>query len=162
MYILCVLCDFPTDANMCRKCSENCLKCTSYSICTECKPDIRWNKFSDDAWINCSVNTASSLPAAENTDSPCAHILCSIITITKGYNIFNSVFKRTQALSFPFHTQLENKHVSSFLFCNILTWNISNSPYCWVRSFQNAVFTDSVHQVLVVVCCRLGNWAVWR
>uniref|UniRef100_A0A4W6C5K8 Proprotein convertase subtilisin/kexin type 5a n=1 Tax=Lates calcarifer TaxID=8187 RepID=A0A4W6C5K8_LATCA len=26
-------------ANMCRKCSENCLKCTSYSICTECKPD---------------------------------------------------------------------------------------------------------------------------
>ncbi|XP_036973955.1 proprotein convertase subtilisin/kexin type 5 isoform X3 [Acanthopagrus latus] len=27
------------DANMCRKCSENCLKCTSYSICTECKPD---------------------------------------------------------------------------------------------------------------------------
>uniref|UniRef100_A0A3Q4MDZ7 Proprotein convertase subtilisin/kexin type 5-like n=1 Tax=Neolamprologus brichardi TaxID=32507 RepID=A0A3Q4MDZ7_NEOBR len=26
------------DANMCRKCSENCLKCTSYSICTECKP----------------------------------------------------------------------------------------------------------------------------
>ncbi|XP_045923579.1 proprotein convertase subtilisin/kexin type 5-like [Micropterus dolomieu] len=28
------------DANMCRKCSENCLKCTSYSICTECKPDI--------------------------------------------------------------------------------------------------------------------------
>ncbi|XP_036973954.1 proprotein convertase subtilisin/kexin type 5 isoform X2 [Acanthopagrus latus] len=29
------------DANMCRKCSENCLKCTSYSICTECKPDTR-------------------------------------------------------------------------------------------------------------------------
>ncbi|KAM4528249.1 proprotein convertase subtilisin/kexin type 5 [Odontesthes bonariensis] len=27
------------DTNMCRKCSENCLKCTSYSICTECKPD---------------------------------------------------------------------------------------------------------------------------
>ncbi|XP_047425540.1 proprotein convertase subtilisin/kexin type 5 isoform X2 [Mugil cephalus] len=27
------------DANMCRKCSENCLKCTSFSICTECKPD---------------------------------------------------------------------------------------------------------------------------
>uniref|UniRef100_A0A3B4X2F5 SPC3 n=1 Tax=Seriola lalandi dorsalis TaxID=1841481 RepID=A0A3B4X2F5_SERLL len=27
------------DANMCRKCSENCLKCSSYSICTECKPD---------------------------------------------------------------------------------------------------------------------------
>uniref|UniRef100_A0A673CDE4 Proprotein convertase subtilisin/kexin type 5a n=1 Tax=Sphaeramia orbicularis TaxID=375764 RepID=A0A673CDE4_9TELE len=27
------------DANMCRMCSENCLKCTSYSICTECKPD---------------------------------------------------------------------------------------------------------------------------
>ncbi|XP_071751056.2 proprotein convertase subtilisin/kexin type 5 [Centroberyx gerrardi] len=26
------------DANTCRKCSENCLKCTSYSICTECKP----------------------------------------------------------------------------------------------------------------------------
>ncbi|XP_068561703.1 proprotein convertase subtilisin/kexin type 5 [Cebidichthys violaceus] len=27
------------DANMCRKCSESCSKCTSYSICTECKPD---------------------------------------------------------------------------------------------------------------------------
>ncbi|XP_078812274.1 proprotein convertase subtilisin/kexin type 5 isoform X2 [Oryzias latipes] len=27
------------DANVCRKCSENCLKCTSYSICTECKHD---------------------------------------------------------------------------------------------------------------------------
>ncbi|XP_034048082.1 proprotein convertase subtilisin/kexin type 5 [Thalassophryne amazonica] len=27
------------DANICRKCTENCLKCTSYSICTECKPD---------------------------------------------------------------------------------------------------------------------------
>ncbi|XP_067430805.1 proprotein convertase subtilisin/kexin type 5 [Thunnus thynnus] len=27
------------DTNMCRKCSENCLKCTSYSICTECKAD---------------------------------------------------------------------------------------------------------------------------
>ncbi|XP_029024628.1 proprotein convertase subtilisin/kexin type 5 [Betta splendens] len=27
------------DANMCRKCSENCLKCTSNSICTECKQD---------------------------------------------------------------------------------------------------------------------------
>ncbi|KAM7368833.1 hypothetical protein PAMP_013140 [Pampus punctatissimus] len=27
------------DTNMCRKCSENCLKCTSYSVCTECKPD---------------------------------------------------------------------------------------------------------------------------
>uniref|UniRef100_A0A8C3AXM3 Proprotein convertase subtilisin/kexin type 5a n=1 Tax=Cyclopterus lumpus TaxID=8103 RepID=A0A8C3AXM3_CYCLU len=27
------------DANMCRKCSENCLKCTSHSICKECKPD---------------------------------------------------------------------------------------------------------------------------
>ncbi|XP_028273367.1 proprotein convertase subtilisin/kexin type 5 [Parambassis ranga] len=27
------------DANMCRKCSENCLKCTSFSICTECKAD---------------------------------------------------------------------------------------------------------------------------
>ncbi|XP_076014522.1 proprotein convertase subtilisin/kexin type 5 [Genypterus blacodes] len=27
------------DANMCRKCSENCLKCASYSICTQCKPD---------------------------------------------------------------------------------------------------------------------------
>ncbi|KAM4634072.1 proprotein convertase subtilisin/kexin type 5 [Polymixia lowei] len=26
------------DANTCRKCSENCLKCTSSSICTECKP----------------------------------------------------------------------------------------------------------------------------
>ncbi|XP_056146386.1 proprotein convertase subtilisin/kexin type 5-like [Lampris incognitus] len=26
------------DGNMCRKCSENCLKCTSSSICTECKP----------------------------------------------------------------------------------------------------------------------------
>uniref|UniRef100_A0A3Q4AME9 SPC3 n=1 Tax=Mola mola TaxID=94237 RepID=A0A3Q4AME9_MOLML len=26
------------EANMCRKCSEDCLKCTSYSICTECKP----------------------------------------------------------------------------------------------------------------------------
>ncbi|KAG7499791.1 proprotein convertase subtilisin/kexin type 5-like [Solea senegalensis] len=27
------------DANMCRKCSEKCLKCSSYSICTECSPD---------------------------------------------------------------------------------------------------------------------------
>ncbi|XP_037547912.1 proprotein convertase subtilisin/kexin type 5 [Nematolebias whitei] len=27
------------DTHMCRKCSENCLKCTSYSICTECKID---------------------------------------------------------------------------------------------------------------------------
>ncbi|XP_034997609.2 proprotein convertase subtilisin/kexin type 5 [Hippoglossus stenolepis] len=27
------------DANMCRKCGENCVKCTSYSICTECSPD---------------------------------------------------------------------------------------------------------------------------
>ncbi|XP_067340936.1 proprotein convertase subtilisin/kexin type 5 isoform X1 [Channa argus] len=27
------------DTNMCRKCSENCLRCTSYSICTECKQD---------------------------------------------------------------------------------------------------------------------------
>uniref|UniRef100_A0A8C6KVW4 Proprotein convertase subtilisin/kexin type 5a n=1 Tax=Nothobranchius furzeri TaxID=105023 RepID=A0A8C6KVW4_NOTFU len=27
------------DTNVCRKCSENCLKCTSFSICTECKPD---------------------------------------------------------------------------------------------------------------------------
>ncbi|KAJ3605763.1 hypothetical protein NHX12_027807, partial [Muraenolepis orangiensis] len=26
------------DANACRSCSENCLKCTSASICTECKP----------------------------------------------------------------------------------------------------------------------------
>uniref|UniRef100_A0A3Q2P1X4 SPC3 n=1 Tax=Fundulus heteroclitus TaxID=8078 RepID=A0A3Q2P1X4_FUNHE len=26
------------EADMCKKCSENCLKCTSYSICTECKP----------------------------------------------------------------------------------------------------------------------------
>uniref|UniRef100_A0A8C7DNY7 Proprotein convertase subtilisin/kexin type 5a n=1 Tax=Oncorhynchus kisutch TaxID=8019 RepID=A0A8C7DNY7_ONCKI len=25
------------DANMCRKCSENCLRCTSANICTECK-----------------------------------------------------------------------------------------------------------------------------
>uniref|UniRef100_A0A3B5KPR5 Proprotein convertase subtilisin/kexin type 5a n=1 Tax=Xiphophorus couchianus TaxID=32473 RepID=A0A3B5KPR5_9TELE len=24
--------------DLCKKCSENCLKCTSYSICTECKP----------------------------------------------------------------------------------------------------------------------------
>ncbi|KAK7896490.1 hypothetical protein WMY93_021815 [Mugilogobius chulae] len=27
------------DANICRKCSENCLKCTTFSICTECKQD---------------------------------------------------------------------------------------------------------------------------
>uniref|UniRef100_A0A3Q3AJ20 Proprotein convertase subtilisin/kexin type 5a n=1 Tax=Kryptolebias marmoratus TaxID=37003 RepID=A0A3Q3AJ20_KRYMA len=27
------------DSNTCRRCSENCLKCTSYSICTECKED---------------------------------------------------------------------------------------------------------------------------
>ncbi|KAK1884381.1 Proprotein convertase subtilisin/kexin type 5 [Dissostichus eleginoides] len=27
------------DANVCRKCSESCLKCTSSSVCTECKPD---------------------------------------------------------------------------------------------------------------------------
>ncbi|MED6272463.1 hypothetical protein CHARACLAT_030681, partial [Characodon lateralis] len=24
--------------DLCKKCSENCLKCTSYNICTECKP----------------------------------------------------------------------------------------------------------------------------
>uniref|UniRef100_A0A8C6WFL9 P/Homo B domain-containing protein n=1 Tax=Neogobius melanostomus TaxID=47308 RepID=A0A8C6WFL9_9GOBI len=29
------------DASLCRKCSENCLKCTSFSICTECKLDTR-------------------------------------------------------------------------------------------------------------------------
>ncbi|XP_061733261.1 proprotein convertase subtilisin/kexin type 5-like [Nerophis ophidion] len=28
------------DANMCRKCSENCLRCTSSSVCTECKTDM--------------------------------------------------------------------------------------------------------------------------
>ncbi|CAB1448387.1 unnamed protein product [Pleuronectes platessa] len=27
------------DTNTCRKCGENCVKCTSYSICTECSPD---------------------------------------------------------------------------------------------------------------------------
>ncbi|KAK5851566.1 hypothetical protein PBY51_023112 [Eleginops maclovinus] len=27
------------DANVCRKCAESCLKCTSSSICTECTPD---------------------------------------------------------------------------------------------------------------------------
>ncbi|XP_033845941.2 proprotein convertase subtilisin/kexin type 5 [Periophthalmus magnuspinnatus] len=27
------------DSNMCRKCSDNCLKCTTFSICTECKED---------------------------------------------------------------------------------------------------------------------------
>nr|XP_019937280.1 PREDICTED: proprotein convertase subtilisin/kexin type 5-like [Paralichthys olivaceus] len=27
------------EANMCRKCGENCVKCTSFSICTECSPD---------------------------------------------------------------------------------------------------------------------------
>ncbi|XP_068609494.1 proprotein convertase subtilisin/kexin type 5 [Brachionichthys hirsutus] len=27
------------DANTCRRCSDNCFKCTSYSFCTECKPD---------------------------------------------------------------------------------------------------------------------------
>ncbi|XP_029372303.1 proprotein convertase subtilisin/kexin type 5 [Echeneis naucrates] len=27
------------DVNMCKKCSENCLRCSSYSICTECKPE---------------------------------------------------------------------------------------------------------------------------
>uniref|UniRef100_A0A8C8JX97 P/Homo B domain-containing protein n=1 Tax=Oncorhynchus tshawytscha TaxID=74940 RepID=A0A8C8JX97_ONCTS len=27
------------DANMCRKCSENCLRCTSANICTECKSE---------------------------------------------------------------------------------------------------------------------------
>uniref|UniRef100_A0A3B3TR78 Proprotein convertase subtilisin/kexin type 5a n=1 Tax=Poecilia latipinna TaxID=48699 RepID=A0A3B3TR78_9TELE len=26
------------DTDLCKKCNENCLKCTSYSICTECKP----------------------------------------------------------------------------------------------------------------------------
>ncbi|MEQ2312550.1 hypothetical protein AMECASPLE_032188, partial [Ameca splendens] len=26
------------DTDLCKKCSENCLKCTSYNICTECKP----------------------------------------------------------------------------------------------------------------------------
>ncbi|KAI5622037.1 proprotein convertase subtilisin/kexin type 5, partial [Silurus asotus] len=28
------------DASMCRKCSENCKKCTSANICTECKPGL--------------------------------------------------------------------------------------------------------------------------
>ncbi|XP_054613481.1 proprotein convertase subtilisin/kexin type 5 isoform X1 [Dunckerocampus dactyliophorus] len=34
------------DANMCRKCSENCLRCTSSSVCTECKADtsLRGNR----------------------------------------------------------------------------------------------------------------------
>lgn len=36
--------------------------------------------------------------------------------------------------------------------------SLSNTPYCWVRSFRNTVFTDSVHQVHVVVCCGLENW----
>uniref|UniRef100_A0AAY4DIR2 P/Homo B domain-containing protein n=1 Tax=Denticeps clupeoides TaxID=299321 RepID=A0AAY4DIR2_9TELE len=27
------------DSNMCRKCSENCLRCTSFNICTDCKED---------------------------------------------------------------------------------------------------------------------------
>ncbi|KAL6096710.1 pcsk5 [Pungitius sinensis] len=29
------------DANMCRRCNESCLRCTSSSICTECKPGTR-------------------------------------------------------------------------------------------------------------------------
>lgn len=67
-------------------------------------------------------------------------------------------------LSFPFHTQLKKKNVSpsGFPFCNIITGkdktSPSNSPYCWVRSFQNPKFNDSVHQVLVVLCCGLENW----
>lgn len=76
VYSMCTVCFSPSDTNMCRKCTENCLKCTSYSICTECKVDTRWNKFSEVSWINSSANIALSSSAAENTD---AHTLSAVL-----------------------------------------------------------------------------------
>uniref|UniRef100_I3JKW5 Proprotein convertase subtilisin/kexin type 5a n=1 Tax=Oreochromis niloticus TaxID=8128 RepID=I3JKW5_ORENI len=54
------------DANMCRKCSENCLKCTSYSICTECKPHTR-------CVSSCSAGFYATEPNPEIADG---HRIC--------------------------------------------------------------------------------------
>ncbi|KAM6976267.1 proprotein convertase subtilisin/kexin type 5 [Tautogolabrus adspersus] len=60
------------DANMCRKCSENCLKCTSYSICTECKPDtsLQGNR----CQLSCTVGFYHD--RQEGTCKPC-HKACA-------------------------------------------------------------------------------------
>uniref|UniRef100_A0A3Q3MRR5 Proprotein convertase subtilisin/kexin type 5a n=1 Tax=Mastacembelus armatus TaxID=205130 RepID=A0A3Q3MRR5_9TELE len=60
------------DANMCRKCRENCLKCTSYSICTECKPDtsLQGNR------CQRSCAAGSYRDEQEGTCKPC-HKACS-------------------------------------------------------------------------------------
>ncbi|XP_028457908.1 proprotein convertase subtilisin/kexin type 5 [Perca flavescens] len=60
------------DANMCRKCSENCLKCTSYSICTECKPDtsLQGNRCQQ------SCVAGFYLDKQEGTCKPC-HKVCA-------------------------------------------------------------------------------------
>lgn len=108
---------------MCRKCSENCLKCTSYSICTECKQDTRWIKFSDDAWINCSVRATFSLSAAENTYSPCVYTLSGFITIRKADNSFNCIQNIMR-----YHFPLQRKIDSVFYFCYIV---IENQKHLW-------------------------------
>lgn len=157
MCIPCVLFDFPTDTNVCRKCSENCLKCTSYSICTECKPDTRWNKFSDDVWINCSVNIAPSLPAAENTDSPCAHNLQSIIRIRKNNSVFNIIFVFWKSyLCCSAHNSK-----SIYILSDIITvsqekdkTSLTNSPYCWFISF----WEYSVHWLSSPSACGGVLW----
>lgn len=30
-----------SDSNICRRCPENCKRCTTYNVCTECKPGMR-------------------------------------------------------------------------------------------------------------------------
>uniref|UniRef100_H2LJC9 Proprotein convertase subtilisin/kexin type 5a n=1 Tax=Oryzias latipes TaxID=8090 RepID=H2LJC9_ORYLA len=61
------------DANVCRKCSENCLKCTSYSICTECKHDTSLcaEGFFTEEWrcvSSCSPGFYTAEPSPEIAD----------------------------------------------------------------------------------------------
>ncbi|CAL8278916.1 unnamed protein product [Merluccius merluccius] len=60
------------DANTCRKCSENCLKCTSSSICTECKPgtSLQGNR------CQTSCGLGFYLDNQDNTCRPC-HEACA-------------------------------------------------------------------------------------
>lgn len=112
VYSMCIVCLFPSDTNMCRKCSENCLKCTSYSICTECKVDTRWNKFSDDSWINSSANIALSSSAAENTDAQTlSAVLLQLVRAT--ILLFLNIFILT--LSHPFFSHITWKKNIRFL-----------------------------------------------
>ncbi|XP_030211551.1 proprotein convertase subtilisin/kexin type 5 [Gadus morhua] len=55
------------DANTCKKCSENCLKCTSSSICTECKPgtSLQGNR------CQTSCGLGFYLDTEDNTCEPC-------------------------------------------------------------------------------------------